>query len=231
MKKRQFAVIGMGTFGSHVATELSAKGAQVLAIDNNEEKVKDISALVTQAVVADATDEKTLRALGIKDMDVAIIAIGESMESSILIAVLLRELGVKTIIAKSINLLHAQILAKLGVDKVIYPEREMARKLAEGLISPNILEEIELSPEYNIIELLAPKKFWNNTIKESELRALYKVNVIALKRPTPIITDDGETDIKTEININPAAEDEIKENDVLVLVGKDSDLKQLKSVE
>lgn len=231
MKKRQYAVIGLGTFGSNIATELSSKGVQVLAIDNDEDKVKELAPFVTHAVVADATEEKALRALEINEIDVAIIAIGESMESSILISVLLRELGVKTIIAKSINSLHAKILAKLGIDKVIYPEREAARKLAESLVSPNIFEEIELSPEYNIVELLAPKKFWGQTIKESELRAYYKVNIIAIKRPTPIITEDGETDIKIEMNIAPGADDDIKENDIFILVGKDTDLKRLKTVE
>jgi len=152
-KKQQFAVIGLGTFGSNVAIELAHHGAQVLAIDTDEERINDISPHVAQAVIADATEEKALRDIGVMDCDVAIIAIGENMETSIMITLLLKEMGVKNIIVKSISALHSRIAAKIGADKVIFPEFEMAKKLAENLVSPNILEEIELSPEYNIIEM------------------------------------------------------------------------------
>jgi trk system potassium uptake protein TrkA len=230
MSKRQFAVIGLGTFGTSVAKELHSKGAQVLVIDTNEEKVKDITSFVTQAVVADATEEKVLRSLGVADIDCAIVAIGESMESSIMITLLLKDMGVKSIVVKSTSSLHSKIVAKLGADKVIYPEYETAKKLAESLISPNILDEIELSQDYNIVEMMAPDKFWGKTIRESEIRANFKVNVIAIKRRAPIITEEGESDIKEEIDIAPGGEFEIKENDILVLVGKEADLDSLKEI-
>lgn len=230
MKKRQYAVLGLGTFGMGVARELASRGAQVLAVDTDEDKIKEITPLVTHAVVADATEQKVLKSLGIKDIDCAIVAIGQSMENSIMITLLLKEFGVKSIIVKSISPLHSRIVAKLGADRVIYPELEMARKLADGLISPNILDQIELSHEYNIIEMVAPRKFWNKSMRESGIRANFKVDIIAIKRRAPIITDEGESDIKEDIIIAPGAEIEVLENDILVLVGKDDDLKHLKEL-
>jgi trk system potassium uptake protein TrkA len=228
MAKKQYAVIGIGTFGFNVAKELAKNGIQVLAIDKNEELVKEISPIVSHAVTADATDEKVLKDLGVVDCEVVVVAIGENMETSILVTLLLKELGIKHIIVKSTNPWHSRIAAKIGADRVVYPEYEMAKKLADSLASPNILEQIELSPEYNIIEMVAPKKFWGKTILESGIRANFKISVIAIKRRNPVITEEGETDIKEEINIAPGAEDEIKENDILLLVGKETDLSRLK---
>ena len=228
MEKKQYAVIGLGTFGINVATELASKGAQVLAVDVDEEKVKTVTPYVTQAVVADATDEKAFRSLGIGDVDCAIVGIGANMEKSILVTLLLKEFGVKDIVVKSISSLHAKIVAKVGADRVIYPEREIAKKLAEGLLSPNIIDEIKLSNEYNIVEMVSPSKFWGKSIIESKIRANYKVSIIAVKRHNPVINDDGESDIQEEIIISPGAEDEIMENDVLVLLGKEEDIDSLK---
>lgn len=227
MAKKQYAVIGLGTFGFNVAKELAKHGIQVLAIDKNEQLVNDISSEVAQSVVADATDEKVLKDLGVTDCEVAIVAIGESMETSILVTLLLKELGVKNIIVKSTSPWHSRIAAKIGANRIVYPEFEMAKKLAESLASPNILEEIELSPDYNIIELVAPKKFWGKTILGTGIRHDYRVSVIAIKRFNPVITDEGESDIKEEINIAPGPDDEIQENDVLLLVGREVDLKKL----
>ena len=230
MKKKQIAVIGLGTFGSSVARELTLKGAEVLAIDTDEDKVKDITQHVAQAVVADATEDKVLRSLGVSDFDTAIVAIGESMESSILITLLLKELGVKNIIVKSISSLHSKVVAKVGANRVIYPEYEMAKKLADSLVSPNILEEIELSPEYNIVEALAPKRFWGKSIRDSEIRTNFNVDVIAVKRHAPVINDDGQSDVKEEIFIVPGGSFEIMEGDVVVLVGRDQAIDQIKKM-
>ena len=156
---KQFAVIGLGRFGSSVAKTLSEKGCQVLAIDIKEDVVQDMSEFVTQAVCVDATDEKAFRSLGIGDVDCAIVGIGANMEKSILVTLLLKEFGVKDIVVKSISSLHAKIVAKVGADRVIYPEREIAKKLAEGLLSPNIIDEIKLSNEYNIVEMVSPSKY------------------------------------------------------------------------
>jgi trk system potassium uptake protein TrkA len=230
MPKKQIAVIGLGTFGFNVAKELAKNGIQVLAIDRDEEIVNEISQTVAHALCADATEEKVLRDAGVVDCETVIVAIGESMETSILVTLLLKEIGVKNIVVKSTSPWHSRIAAKIGANRVVYPEYEMAKKLAEGLASPNILEEIELSPEYNIVEMVAPKQFWGKTIRESGMRASFKINVIAIKRFVPVITEEGESDIKEEINIAPGGEDEMLENDILLLVGREADLKRLKEI-
>lgn len=228
MSKKQFGVIGLGTFGFNVAKEISKHDIQVLAIDRNEEIVKDIAPFVAHAICTDATEEKALREAGVTDCEVVIVSIGENMETSILVTLLLKELGVNNIIVKSTSETHSRIAAKIGADRVVYPETEMAKKLAESLASPNILDEIELSKEYNITEMMAPKRFWGKTIVGSGIRANYKVSIIALKRLMPVINDDGESDTKEEINIAPGADDEIQENDIMLLVGRDSDIDKLK---
>jgi trk system potassium uptake protein TrkA len=230
MQKKQYGIIGLGTFGACIAKELTRLGGQVLAIDKDEEIVNEVSQFVTQAVIADATEEKTLRELAITDCDTVIVAIGESMETSIMITLLLKDLGVRNIIVKSVSDIHSRIISKIGVDRIVFPEQEYAKKTAEKLISPNILDEIELSPEYNIIELVAPKEFTGKTIKDSNIRPNFRVNIIAIKRLSPVITDDGQSDTKEEINIAPGADDEIQENDILLLVGRETDLQRLKAV-
>jgi trk system potassium uptake protein TrkA len=230
MSKKQIAVIGLGTFGFNVARELAKNGIQVLAIDKNEAIINEVSSIVAHAVCADATDEKVLQDAGVIDCETVIVAIGESMETSILVTLLLKELGLKNIVVKSTSPWHSRIAAKIGANRIVYPEYEMAKKLAEGLASPNILEEIELSPEYNIVEIVAPKTLWGKTIHESGIRAGFKINVIAIKRFVPVITEEGESDIKEEINIAPGGDDDIMENDILLLVGRETDLNRLKEI-
>ena len=207
---------------------LSQKKCEVLAIDINEERIREISGLITHAVQANATEEKTLRALGIEKMDVVIVGIGTGMEASILVTLLLKEMGVKKIVAKALNSLHGKILRKVGADRIIFPERDMALKLAEGLISPNILEQIELSSYYSIVEIHAPQSFIGKTIRDVDIRAKYGVTVIAIKKKQPIVTKSGETDFKEVVNISPQAEDEINEGDCLVVLGKIETITQLK---
>lgn len=225
---KQFAVIGLGTFGRNVARILTEKGCQVLAIDENEKNVEEISRTVTHVVVADATEEKILRTLGIQDMDGAIVSIGEDMSASILITLTLKELGVNMVVAKAISKLHAEVLRRVGADKIVFPERDIAERLAENLVSPNIIEEIQLSPEYNIAETFAPKEFVGKTLGELNMRTKYKVSVIAIKRKVPFVTDDGKTDFEEKMNIAPKAEDTIEEGDTLALVGRSEDINKLR---
>jgi trk system potassium uptake protein TrkA len=227
-KKKQFAIIGLGTFGMNVAKQLAQKGAQVLAIDTDEKKINEIAPSVTQAVAADATDEKVLRSLGISEFDAGVVAIGENLESSILVTLLLRESGVKMIIVKSVSSLHSKIAVKVGADRVVYPEVETAKKLAEGLISPTMLEEIELSQEYTIAQIITPKKFINKTLRELNLRAKYGINIIAIKHKSPYLTDKNESDFKFEMNMSPKPDDEIGEGDELFVIGKETSVEKLK---
>ncbi len=228
MAKKLFGVIGLGTFGSSIARELFKKNAQVLAIDIDENIVNKISDSVTQAIAADATDEKSLENAGIKDCDTVIISIGEDIETSILATLIVKDFGVKNVIVKCVSQWHSKIAAKIGADKVVYPELEMAEKLADSMVSPNILEQIEFSKDYNLVEILAPKDFCGKTIKESGIRNKYGLNVIAIKRQTPFINDDGKTDILEDVNVAPGPEDDIMEHDILVVVGKQEDIEKFK---
>ena len=155
MKKKQFAVIGMGRFGSSVAKTLYNLGYDVLAIDHDESRTDEVVEMVTHAVTADSTDEDALRSLGLRNFDVVVVAIGQDIQASILTTLILKEMGVGMIVVKAQNELHGKVLAKIGADKVIYPERDMGARVAHHLISPNILDHIELSNDYSIVDLEA----------------------------------------------------------------------------
>jgi trk system potassium uptake protein TrkA len=220
--KKQFAIIGLGRFGSAVAETLVKHDAEVLAIDKDETKVKALTDRVTLALELDATDEKALREAGVQNVDVAVVSIGENIEASILVVMLLKELGIKEIIAKAVNDLHGKVLSHIGVNKVVYPERDMAQRVAQSLIKPEFLEQIVLSPEYSIVEMPAPAFLWEKSIRESNLRAEYGVSIIAIKHQSIV---NGE---KKEIwNINPSPDDVIHKEDILVVLGANSDIEKL----
>jgi len=228
MKNKQYAVIGLGTFGYNVALELSKKGIQVLAIDNNPEIIDRISQFVTQALVVDATDERAMSEAGVADCDCVVISIGAGIETSILAILITKELGEKNIIVKCTSQWHLKVAAKLGADTVVYPEFEMAKKLVDGIVTPNILEQIELSKDYNLMEIVAPQEFWGKAIKNSGIRNDYGINIIALRRRTPFINDEGQSDVKEEVKMVPGPEDEILQNDVLVVIGQQESLEKFK---
>ncbi|SHE91437.1 MULTISPECIES: potassium channel family protein [Caloramator] len=214
MKSKQFVVIGLGRFGSSIAKTLYSLGHEVLAIDIDEEVVQDISDHVTHAVQADATDEATLKSLGIRNFDIAVITIGSDVQSSVLVTLLVKELGVKYVIAKAQNELHAKVLYKIGADRVVFPERDMGIRVAHNLCSSNILDYIELSPDYSIMEVTALEEWEDKTLKELNLRTRYGINIMAIKRGN-------------DINISPAAEDTIKKGDILVVIGGTDDIKNI----
>jgi trk system potassium uptake protein TrkA len=226
----QFCVIGLGIFGTSIALTLSQKGHEILVIDKDESKVASIEEQVSQALVMDATNEKALKGLGLKDFDWVIVAITQDIESSILITMLVKEAGAQRVIAKAGSDLHAKILKRVGADKVVFPERETGQKVAESLASPRIFDYIELSPEYSIVELVAPQAFEGKTIKETEARSKYGIYIIALKRKLPEVKEDGVMDIKEEIIIAPNPNEEILKGDLLVLLGKLSDIERVKKL-
>ncbi len=227
---KQFVVIGLGRFGSSIARALSEKKFEVLAIDEDENRVKEMEGVVSQAVVMDATDEKALKELGVADFDTAIVSMGETIEDSIMITLTLKEMGIKQVIVKAKSDLHSRILKKVGADRITFPEREMAEKLAESLASPKIFDFIELSKTHGIVEMVVPKKIVDNTLRDLQLRAKYKVSVIAIKRKVPYSKPDGTTDFKEEIIIAPGPDDELISGDVLVLLGKNADLEKIKKL-
>ncbi|MEO0106227.1 MAG: TrkA family potassium uptake protein [candidate division WOR-3 bacterium] len=227
---KQFVVIGLGRFGLSIARALSERNFEVLAIDRSEERIKEIEGMVSQAIVMDATDEKALKELGIKDFDTAIVSIGENIEDSIMITMLLKELGVKQVVAKAQTELHSKILQKVGADRIVFPEKETAEKIAETLVSPKIFDYIDLSTEYGILEIISPKKLCEKTLAEIKLREKYGISVIAIKRKVPFSKPDGSTDFKEEIIIGPGGSDEILPGDILVLLGKYKDLHRIEKL-
>ncbi|MEW6557882.1 MAG: TrkA family potassium uptake protein [Elusimicrobiota bacterium] len=227
---KQVAVIGLGTFGIAVAKWLASKGVQVMAIDTNEQKIQAIASAVTQSVVADSTDEKVMRELGLADFHTVIVAIGDNREASILTTLLLKEIGVKNIVVKGLDELHAKVLEKIGADKIVFPERDMGEKLAQMLVSPNIIEQIELSPEYNMAEIVVPQSFIDKSIKDMDIRAKYKLQIIGIKRKQPFIKEDGETDFKEELIIAPSPSEVLQDGDTLVIIGTYADIDRVKKL-
>lgn len=214
MGLKQFVVLGLGRFGSSLARTLYGLGYDVLAVDEMEEAVQEISESVTHAVQADATDESILRSLGLRNFDVAIVAIGSNIQSSILISMIVKELGVKHVVAKAQSELHAKLLYKIGVDRVVFPERDMGIRLAHNLVSSNVLDFIELSSDYSIVEMAALDEWQGKTLKDLDFRRKYGLNVIAIKR-------------NGEMNVSPRAEEKIEENDVLVVIGDNERITRL----
>ncbi len=217
---RQFAVVGLGRFGSSVAETLSAKGCQVLAIDTDEEKVQDLSDTVAQAVCVNATDEKALKAVGIDSVDVAIVSVGGNIESSILITLVLKEIGIKEVIAKAVTTDQGKVLEKVGADRVVFPERDMGIRIANALTSPKVSEHIDLSSECSIIEIQAPEEFVDKSLKQLNLRVEFGLNIVAIKS----------TDSKGEevVNPTPAADYKIRPQDKLMIVGPNENIEKLK---
>jgi trk system potassium uptake protein len=217
MAKKQYVVIGIGRFGSSVARTLYALGNDVLVIDSDEDVIQEISDSVTHAVQLDATDENALRSLGIRNFDVAVITIGANIQSSVMAALLVKEMGVKYIIAKAQSELHAKVLYKIGVDRVVLPEKDMGVRVAHNLVSTNILDYIELSPDYSIVEVVTPKEWHGKTLRQLNMRAVYGVNVMAIRR-------------ENEVNVSPGADDEIMPEDIIVAIGSGEDLSKLESM-
>lgn len=212
----QYAVIGLGRFGSSVAKTLSDLGHEVLAIDIDEERVQQVEGFVTHAVQADATDENAMRSLGIRNVDVAIVSIGQDLEASILATLILKDLGIGYVVCKALSELHGKVLERVGADRVVYPERDMGVRVAHNLVSSSLIDYIELSPDYSIAEIVARPEFAGKTLRELNLRAKYDyaINIIAIR--------SGDA-----VRISPRADDKIHENDILVVMGSNEAIKKL----
>lgn len=214
MSEKTFAIIGMGRFGSSVAKNLYEMGYDVMAIDASEEKIQEHIQHVTYAVQADCTDEQALKELGIRNFDVVVVAIGEDIQASILATLIVKELGVNFIVVKAQNERHGKVLYKIGADRVVFPERDMGIRVANNLVSPGILDFIELAEDYSVAEIAASAGMVGKNLVALNLRAKFGVNVMAIK--------SGEN-----INIAPNAEDLIQAGDILVVIGHNSDIKRL----
>lgn len=213
---KSFVVIGCGRFGTSVAKTLYDLGNEVMAVDMNPDTVQEISEHVTHAVVADVLDEAVLHELGLSNFDVVIISIASNIEASIMATLTAKELGAKKVVVKAQSDVHGKVLTKVGADRIVFPERDMGARVAHNLTSSNILDFIELSPEYYIIEISALKRWINKSLGELRLRNKYGVNVLAIKR-------------ETSLNISPTADEVINQGDILVVIGDSDDIRKIES--
>ncbi|WP_313344980.1 TrkA family potassium uptake protein [Sedimentibacter sp.] len=214
---KQIIVIGCGRFGSAAAKTLNRLGYDVMVVDQDIDIIKELSETITHAVQMDSIDEASFRTLGLRNFDVAIIAIGSNLEASIMATLIAKEAGVPMVIAKAANETHGKLLQKIGADKVIFPERDMGMRVAYSLVTPNIMDVIEFSPDYSIIEIVALKEWEDKSLEDLNLSRKYGMTIIAIK------TGDS-------INIVPSFETIIRKDDVLILLGPNDNLKKLKII-
>ena len=212
---KQYAIIGLGKFGASLATTLNDMGEEVLGIDSDLERVNELSDKLTHIIQADATDENVLKSLGIRNFDIVVISMGADLEATSIITMQCKELGVKTVWAKVYNELHGRILLKVGADKIIIPERDMGVRVARSLSSSSLLEYVELSENYSLLEIKAIPIWYDKTLEELNFRSKYGANIMAIKN------SEG------EFNVSPLARDVITEGDVLVVIGHKDSLKKM----
>lgn len=216
---KRFAVIGLGKFGFHVAKTLFEDGNEVIAIDQDRNRIQEIDPYCTEAIVMDASDKERLKALGLENMDSVVLSAGSKISNSILICLHLQEIGVKKILAKALDDDHAKILKKIGATEIIRPEMAMAIRIARGLSTPNILDFIPLAEDYNLLQVDPPRAFIGKTLRDLDLKARYNVFVIAIKELVP-----------ENFVLVPPASFLIKDSDVLMLLGKEQDIAKIQEL-
>lgn len=214
---KSFVIIGLGRFGTAIAGELSALGHEVLAVDVDEERVQQVADHVTHAVTGDGRNIEVLRALGVRNFDCVVVAMGSDVGNSALITLNLKELGVKEVICKAQSHVHSRVLEKIGADRVVFPEYEMGAKLAQGLSSSNVLNFIELSEDYGILELSAPQSWQGKSLRELDVRNRHHVNVIAIRK-------------NRELNVAPSPDLPLESGDQVVALGRYEDINLLHEV-
>ena len=213
---KRVVVVGLGIFGFNIAKELFENGFEVIAIDKNKDVVNHIRDFSTKAILADATDKELLETIGIQPDDTVIVSFGEDLAAATLLTLHLKELKVKDIIVKAPNEDHKRILEKIGATEVIIPEKEMASKVAKGLISPNVLDYLPVSEDFTICEVAPPASFLGKTIAELRLRGKYHIEVIAIR---DVLSD--------KIQLVPRADFVIKDSDILIVIGREEDIQKI----
>ncbi|MBP3645328.1 MAG: TrkA family potassium uptake protein [Clostridia bacterium] len=214
MKTKQFIVLGLGRFGMSLAKTLCELGQEVLAVDESEELVNEAAPYVTQALQMNATDETALAELGVNNFDAAIVSIGQNTRDSILVCVLLKELGIPYLIAKANDDLHAKVLCKIGADRVVFPERDMGARVARSILTPNVLDLMNLSDDYQIVEIHVPEKWVGNSIIGVNVRRHYGLNILAIHREGRFL-------------MSPAPDLLFEEQDTLLVMGRKNDIERL----
>ena len=205
-KDKQYLVIGCGRFGSSVAKKMCQLGNEVMVIDKDEDSINNIAELVTHTAIVDVTEERDLKSIGLGNFDVVIVAISSDVRASIMATVMAKEMGVPKVVCKAKDELQAKVLYKIGADKVVFPERDMGIRLAYNLASENILDQINLDPEYSITEIVTPQNWVGKTIIELNLRAKYDITVLAVK------TQSG-------LKVMPSPNYKMQEKNILIIIG------------
>ena len=209
---REFVIVGLGRFGFHLAKTLFEMGYNVFGIDSDENKVQKSRDICTHVVQADATDEETLRSLGVSNFDVGIVSIGHDLESSVLVALILKEIGISEVIAKASSEIHGKVLERLGVDRMIFPERDMGIRLANHLAIRNIVDYLEITPNVSIVEISVSSEMEGESLKSLNLRAKHGINVLAIRRGSEVI-------------VSPDADIPLESEDVLIAIGSNEDVR------
>ena len=218
---RRFAVIGAGTFGSAVAETLFNDNHEVILIDIDSDRVQDLQAIATQSIQADATDVEALKAVGVNDVDCAVVSLGERIDLSTLVTLHLKEMGVPEIVVKATTPEHGKILKLIGATEIVFPEKQMAQRVARRLSAPNIYDQIPLADDLTVLEVLAPAPLVGKSLKDLRLRDQYRVNLIAVREP----------DVRGEwVTIIPQAEFRVRQDHILVIVGLNEDIEEFKSI-
>ena len=226
---RNIAIIGLGSFGSSVARELTEKGVQVLAIDRNPELVESIKDSVSHAAALDATDENALRAVDIENMDVAVVCIGEDVEANLLTTILLKKMGIQHIWTRALSLLQQEILRVLEVERIINLEEDMGRFVASSLISANISRHIPITKGHSIIEVKLPESMIGKSLRTINPRHEFNINVVAIKKMIPQITPQGDRLLEESLNDVPDPDLILSETDNLLIIGTDKDVEKFAS--
>lgn len=214
MAKKSFLILGAGRFGTSIAETLNRLGQEVCVIDKNPDIVQNIAENVTHAIVGDACEESVLKSIGAANFDIAVVALSHDMQASILITVLLKELGVERVLARAVDPIHMKILQKVGADEILLPEMQMAEKLAYRLVSRRRLNDLELSAEFSIVQMECPPKWVGKNPILLDVRQKYGINIIAVER-------------QNNISIAFPSEYKFQKNDILVLLGKNEDIEAL----
>src|SRR3989338_238748 len=224
---RQFAVIGLGRFGFKVAEVLAAKRAKVIAIDKNPALVEKVKDIVTEALQLDSTDEEALKESGVERVDVAVVSIGEDVEANILTTAILKNLGIREIVARAGTRLQAQILKEVGATRVVYPEEDMGLRVANSILEPGVLEYIELGADYNLAEIEVKGDFIGKSFRELGLKSRYGVNVIMIMKKVKEDVGKKGAFVEKEIKELPTPDYVLGAKDILVVVGDSKDIEVL----
>ena len=214
MDKKEYGVFGLGKFGATVALTLSGAGYEVVAVDSNEERVDAVADYVTSAMVADVTNPEVLENMGISNLDCVIIAISKDMEASVMTTLLAKEKGVPVVVAKAENTIHKRILEKVGADMIVFPERDMGARLAKNLMGGEFIDLVELSSEFSLVEVAVRKEWVGKSLRQLDMRNRYGLNIIGVK-------------YQETLEVNLSSDAPLEADMILVIVGKNDDLRRL----